>query len=51
MSEIVASPIYSESGGAPGRKFFMSLHQASKVGGKNIGLPPQARPSAVLSAD
>ena len=31
LPEIAASPIYSESGGAPGRKFFMSIHQHQNV--------------------
>lgn len=29
LQEIVASPIYSESGGAPGRKFFFNVNNGS----------------------
>ena len=35
LPEIAASPIYSESGGAPGRKFFMSINNGSQPG--NMG--------------
>jgi hypothetical protein len=29
LNEIVASPIYSESGGAPGRKFYVNVNNSS----------------------
>ena len=32
LPEIAASPIYSESGGAPGRKFFMSINGQAAAG-------------------